>query len=103
MFSLSLHWGLCSSALGGSGVKALGHHDVGNVQSDFALDDRALGTVLIGVFLQVLLDHLGRFDVDAVLVPQDLKNLAALAALRAGDNHHLISFFDVKLLHNSNY
>src|SRR2546427_5560518 len=103
MFSLSLHWGLCSSALGRSGVKALGQHDVGNVQGAFALDDRALGTVLIGVFLQVLLDHVRPFDDDAVLVAQDLKNLAALAALGARDNHYLISFFDVKLLHNSNY
>ena len=82
-------------------VKALGRHHIGNVHGSFALDNRALRIILI--FAGMLFDHFDPFNYDPVLLPQDLNDLAALAAFGAGDDHHFIPFFYMKFLHKLNY
>src|SRR5688572_27486919 len=48
---------------------------------------------------RVALDHFGAFNDNALLVAQDFKHAAALAALCAGNDHDLVALFHMKLLH----
>src|SRR5205814_7143604 len=67
------------------------------------LNDGALGAVLIGVFLEAFLNHLGPFDDEPAAITLHLQHLAAFAAFGAGDHHHHIPFFNMTSLHNSNH
>jgi len=65
----------------------------------FALDDGALGIILI--LARVPLDHFDPFHDHTLLVPQDLNDAPALPALGASQDYDLIAFFDMKFLHNN--
>src|SRR4030095_1760708 len=69
-------------------------HDVGDVNRGFFLDDARRG--LRAARLLVPLDHVETLDQRALPAGQHAQNLAGLAALAAGDDHHRIVLLDAR-------
>jgi hypothetical protein len=68
------------------------------VDSSFALNDGALGMLL--VLACVPFDQGEALDDGALFGGNHLDDLAALAFFGTGDDDHVIPFFNVKFLHN---
>src|SRR5208282_6898052 len=75
-----------------------GEHDVGDMDGALALDNGALGMLL--ALAGVALDHLEPLDQDALFARIDLQNFPAPAQFGPGDDHDLVSLFDMCSWHN---
>src|SRR5690349_1944109 len=103
ILSVQIHSGLrrlrddTAAAFRGPGVKPLRHHQVGEMHGALAFDDGALRVLL--VLAGVALDHLDAFDDGPLFGAQHFNDLAALALLDAGDDHHFVALFHMTFLH----
>src|SRR5207247_6244270 len=82
---------------GGAGIKIPGRHDIGNVDSAFSLDNRALRILL--ALAHMFFHHVRAFDDQPLLFRQDADHAAALAFIGARDDHYFIVLFYVVAVH----
>src|SRR5687767_3397730 len=72
------------------------HHQLGNLDGGFPLQDSSLD-VFLRVLLGVLLGEVHTLYDGSPLIGMDAQNLALLSTVPSGEHHHLIILADVRL------
>ena len=84
--------------LGGFGAGGADNHDIGNVHGH-CLVNNATGRPSVRVGTHAALGHIGALDQHAIMLAQDLEDLADFAGVLARDDHDLVALANTCICH----